>query len=114
MPWFFRNVDGIFWWNLTDDGVLTTRRRALGENLPSTGLIDGDYREKPAYRALDRLINREWRTTVDAQTDAAGCVHFHGYNGSYAMEIDGRRSRLHLSGETGETQQTGVVSAAER
>lgn len=109
-----RNVDGIFWWNLTDDGVLTTRRRALGENLPSTGLIDGDYREKPAYRALDRLINREWRTTVDAQTDAAGCVHFHGYNGSYAMEIDGRRSRLHLSGETGETQQTVVVSAAER
>ena len=75
------------------------------------------YREGLAYfqarAGRDIAQNRTGDFTVTV-TDAAGCVHFHGYNGSYAMEIDGRRSRLHLSGETGETQQTVVVSAAER
>ncbi len=100
-----RNVNGIFWWNLTDDGVLCTKRKASGENLPSTGLIDGEYREKAAYREIDRLINKEWRTEVTLTSDKNGKVTFRGFNGTYDLTCGTDTATVHLSGETNETEQ---------
>ena len=97
-----KSVDGLFWWNLTDDGIAPTKRKALGENLPSQGLIDGDYREKPAYKAIDRLINSEWRTNVTLTTDKDGKVSFNGFNGEYEAVIGDKKYSVHLSGEKGE------------
>ncbi len=79
-------MTGITWWNLPDDGVLTTKRKAGDENLPSTGLLDGKYEEKPAYKALCRLINSEWRTdeTVAAQS---GIARFNGFYGDYRLTV---------------------------
>lgn len=77
------SVTGLTWWNLPDDGVLTTKRVAGNENIPSTGLIDGNYNEKLAYKTLDRLINREWRTDVTVETNEQGIARFRGFYGTY-------------------------------
>lgn len=99
-------VNGIFWWNLTDDGILTTKRKAAGENLPSQGLLGENFREKEAYREIDRLINREWRTDVTGVTDPNEQVSFHGYNGTYEWQAADQTGELHFSSETGKTRQT--------
>lgn len=99
-------MSGVFWWNLTDDGVMVTRRKALGENMATQGLIDREYREKAAYKELDRLINREWRTDVTLTTDQDGKITFNGFNGEYEAIFGDETLSVHLSGETGETQKT--------
>ena len=86
------SVTGITWWNMPDDGVLTTKRVAGNENLPSTGLLDGDYNEKPAYRVLSRLINDEWTTSL--KTSARdGVALFRGFFGTYEITV-------HVGGRT--------------
>ena len=81
------NINGIFWWNLDDNGILTAQKRAaLGENLPYGGLVR-DGRPKPAYQALDRLVNKEWRTSGSAVTQN-GQVDFRGFYGSYAITVE--------------------------
>lgn len=60
--------------------------RFAGENLPSQGLLGENFREKEAYREIDRLINREWRTDVTGVTDPNGQVSFHGYNSTYERQ----------------------------
>ncbi|MCI8388010.1 MAG: hypothetical protein HFE63_06035 [Clostridiales bacterium] len=93
-------LSGITWWNLPDDGVLTTKRKAGDENLPSTGLIDGDYNEKLAYKTLDRLINTEWRTDEVINT-SNGIASFKGFYGKYDIKVtvggEVVTKRLHLS-----------------
>ncbi len=89
-------VNGIFWWNLPDDGILTTKRKAMGENLPSTGLIDGNWQEKEAYHAIDTLINKDWRTDVTLTTDENGQISFRGFHGTYEITIGGQKEKVHL------------------
>lgn len=79
-------VEGIVTWGLDDE-------RAW---LPGVGLIDRNNLPKPAFRALDSLINREWRTIVSAKTDANGQVNFRGFYGGYNIDVTtsgGRSSR---------------------
>jgi GH35 family endo-1,4-beta-xylanase len=71
------------------------------------GLVDADYAPKPVFRRLEKLINGEWRTAVDARTDAAGQVAFRGYYGRYAVTLregDGavRAFTVSLSKKTGQ------------
>ena len=81
------NVNGIFWWNLDDNGILTTKNRdAIGENLPYGGLVR-DGRPKAAYKVLDNLVNKEWRTTGKALTQN-GKVSFRGFYGRYTVTIE--------------------------
>ncbi|MFR7855573.1 MAG: 1,4-beta-xylanase, partial [Acutalibacteraceae bacterium] len=65
-------------------------------------LIDEDHREKPAYKAINRLINNEWRTNVTLTTDGDGKVRFNGFNGEYEAVISGKKQLIHLSSENGE------------
>ncbi len=95
-------LTGLTWWNLPDDGILTTKRKAGDENLPSAGLIAGDYHEKKAYKELDRLINTEWKTNADLKTES-GRVKFRGFYGRYEVTVrmDGYEvtKDMHLSRE---------------
>ena len=77
--WFGRkHVDSIVWWNLADN-------TAFGdENLFHSGLIRNDCSEKPVYRVLDELINKEWRTNLTAE--ANGSFSFMGFYGDYEVE----------------------------
>ena len=68
---------GITWWNTVDGGGVK------GEPLVS-GLFTTDLKHKPAYDALDDLINREWKTKTTAKA-AGGKVSFRGFKGRYRL-----------------------------
>ena len=79
---------GIVYWNLPDGAAWKNEGKA------KAGLLDEELREKPAYQALDRLINHQWRTTVSARTDAQGEARFRGFFGKYAIRVTtGERSQ---------------------
>ena len=69
---------GITWWNTVDGAGVA------GEPLVS-GLFTREMEKKPAYDALDELINREWRTTLDVAAGADGTVAFRGFKGRYRL-----------------------------
>jgi endo-1,4-beta-xylanase len=91
-----KNVEGLVWWNLPDDGILTQIRTT--ENLPSTGLLDGNYKEKEAYWVLDDLINNQWRTELKLLCQEKSYVSFRAFYGMYDIYVNGRLNRqIHLS-----------------
>jgi GH35 family endo-1,4-beta-xylanase len=77
--WFGRkHVDSIVWWNLVDN-------TAFGdENRFHAGLLRNDCSEKPIFRVMDDLINKEWRTNLTATTDQR--LYFTGFYGDYEIE----------------------------
>jgi endo-1,4-beta-xylanase len=68
-------VVSINWWGFSDRNIW----------LPGGGLVDEDYRPKPAYKMLDKLINQTWRTETFAQTDDRGILSFRGFWGKYEI-----------------------------
>ena len=81
-----KSVTGLTWWNMPDDGILVTKRKAGAENLPSAGLIDFDYNEKKAYKALKKLIKEEWTTNV-TENAHGGVFKFNGFFGDYTLTV---------------------------
>lgn len=80
--WFsVPGMAGITWWNLGDGTALASEQEAQG------GLLDADLNPKPAYRALDQLINRDWTTRAETHTDTAGRSALRGFFGTYQVEI---------------------------
>jgi GH35 family endo-1,4-beta-xylanase len=75
-------VEAIVTWGLDDE-------RAW---LPGIGLISRDGRPKPAYTALDHLINQEWKTRLDGRTDSDGRFRFRGFYGDYRIELAGKQA----------------------
>ena len=77
--WFSgEKVMGITWWNTVD---------GCGKrNEPSiSGILTRDMKEKPAYQALDELINKEWKTSVEVQPDKDGNISWRGFKGKYRI-----------------------------
>jgi len=76
---------GITWWNTVDGGGVK------GEPLVS-GLFTEDLQKKPAYLALDELINREWKTRLEVKVKGQErTVSFRGFRGRYRLSWkDGR------------------------
>ena len=80
-------MDSIVWWNLSD-------KAAIGEeNAFYAGLLREDCSEKPAYKALDELINKEWHTKIEV--NASRRLNFAGFYGDYDIEAecDGKKFR---------------------
>lgn len=76
--WFAApKMAGITWWNLGDGTAVK------GENEAKGGLLDAELKPKAAYRALDQLINKQWKTRAEVQTDAQGRAKFRGFHGTY-------------------------------
>ncbi len=71
-------VEAIVWWSVTDAGAW---RGSAG------GLVDENMEPKPVYQALNRLINREWRTSEELEADAQGQVSFRGFHGDYCATV---------------------------
>ncbi len=79
--WFsIKGMAGITWWNLVDKTAYGNEGQALG------GLVDETLQPKPAYQALDRLINQEWKTEYTGKTDADGRLVFRGFAGNYQIK----------------------------
>ena len=78
-------VASISWWDLSD--------AFAWQNAPG-GLLRADLSPKPAYEALDRLINHLWRTDAAERTDAEGRIAVRAFFGSYRITARAdRRSR---------------------
>lgn len=76
-------VASINWWGFSDRNIW----------LPGGGLVDGEYRPKPVYTMLDKLINETWTTRTTLQTDRDGVLRFRGFYGKYLLTVrtpDGR------------------------
>jgi GH35 family endo-1,4-beta-xylanase len=78
-------VDAIVWWNLADVGAW---RGSAG------GLLDTAMKPKPAYKALDELINHQWRTSLEGKTNEDGRVSLHGFYGEYRLSLTHEGNRL--------------------
>ena len=84
------NITGITWWNVVDGGG------APGE--PSySGLYDKRMRKKPVYETLDRLINREWKTSLTTTSNAQGVVRFRGFKGHYRATWINKNGKIEIS-----------------
>ncbi len=85
--WFAtRNMKSIVWWNLVDGyAAYAPRGSEDGENMFGGGLVRFDMTKKPAYEALDRLINKEWKTNITTSV-SGGEYDFHGFYGEYEIE----------------------------
>ena len=71
------NCAGLTLWNYTD------RYAWLGAPV---GILRQDGRPKPSFERLDHLINHQWRTRGDFQTDAQGCVKIdRAFAGAYSI-----------------------------
>ena len=80
--WFSTpNMAGITWWNLGDGTAFEEENKAMG------GLIDEEMNPKPAYLALDKLINHEWKTNESLTTDSNGDIRFRGFHGKYLIKV---------------------------
>lgn len=76
--WFsWPSIYRITFWNIVD---YTYHRESL-----SSGLFTKDMKKKAAYHMLDRLINREWRTRLEAVADGQGRISFRGFRGRYRL-----------------------------
>jgi hypothetical protein len=74
---------GITWWNLGDGTAFEEENKAMG------GLLDEEMNPKPAYKALNRLINHEWKTNEKLKSDSTGKIRFRGFYGKYLIRISG-------------------------
>ena len=91
--WFAApQMAGITWWNLGDGTAVK------GENEAQGGLLDAEFKPKPAYAALDQLINHDWRTQATLTTDAQGRAMLRGFHGTYTVTFEqgGKTKQLTL------------------
>lgn len=88
--WFsLEKMNGITWWNLVDDCG------ALDETTIS-GIFTRDMQPKPAYFALDDLINHEWKTELSVKASKDGSISFRGFKGNYRISWTDRKGREHV------------------
>ena len=78
-------VVSIVFWGLSDRGVW----------LPGGGLVTEQYRPKPIYNRLRKLIHEQWRTRLETSTDSSGSVRFRGFYGDYLVRLQTPDGRFH-------------------
>ena len=105
--WFSHpSMEQIIYWNLVDGYAYVENptpeairwsqgNMSIGENVYYGGLFRFDMTPKPAYYALDNLINKKWHTELNLILNDEGCVNFRGFYGDYEIEIikDGKTIR---------------------
>jgi GH35 family endo-1,4-beta-xylanase len=85
-------VVSINYWGLSDRNIW----------IEGAGLADAEYRPKPVFHALKKLIKEQWMTLpIIAYTDQAGQVSFSGFYGEYEVLLQrpGKQfwsQRIHL------------------
>ena len=82
-----RSVASINWWGLSDRYIWAER--------PGGGLIDENYRPKPAYTKIRQLIKDEWMTKTSARTAEDGSIDFRGFYGDYKITLKTSQEGVH-------------------
>ena len=87
--WFsLPGMSTITYWNLMDGVHWKNEGDCRG------CLLDVNMKEKPVYQALYQLIQRQWKTSLEAQTDDNGEIAFRGFCGEYDLTADTENARL--------------------
>lgn len=82
--WFsYKNAAAITYWRTIDNPEKYVRDR---DEPYFAGVLYPDATKKPAYFALDDLINGEWKTRLELKPDKNGLVKFRGFKGEYKIE----------------------------
>ncbi len=93
-------MEAILYWNLVDGyaAFAEPNNMSQGENVYYGGLLRSDMSEKPAYKALRKLIHEEWNTSETVCT-RGGVIPFRGFYGDYEIEVcrNDRKSILPFS-----------------
>lgn len=76
-------IRGVLQWNLCDGRAWYNEGDACG------GIVDEFMRKKPAYFALEHLLNREWKTVQAHPADETGRFEFTGFRGKYEITVEG-------------------------
>lgn len=86
--WFATpNMKSIVWWNLVDGYAAgAPQGTGEGENRYGGGLLRYDMSEKPAYRVIDELINKTWRTGYDGICGEE--LSLRGFYGDYEITVE--------------------------
>lgn len=74
-------VEAIIWWNVPDGTAVA------GEDKWNGGLVNRDFSPKPAYTALNELINREWKTRLTQPLVGGKPITFRGFYGDYVVRV---------------------------
>lgn len=100
--WFSeKNVKSIVWWNLIDGfAYVNPKKPSWNEDYYGGGLLNHDFSEKPAYKAIKRLINEEWHTEFDSETDEAGIVSAEVFKGKYDITVNGKLFKAEVNDKT--------------
>ena len=95
--WFATpQMKSIVWWNAVDGyAAYAPRNTWEGENYYGGGLLRYDMSEKPSYRVLDELINREWKTNLESEV-FGNEYSFKGFYGEYEIIADGKKYNVKL------------------
>ncbi len=89
--WFsIKPIMGITWWNVVDGCG------APGESsLP--GLFTRKMEAKPAFDALNNLINTEWKTKQTIQLPKDKTIKFRGFKGKYRITWTDNKGKVQVS-----------------
>ena len=81
-------MEAIIYWNLVDGYAAFAPQvdMTAGENKYFGGLLRFDMSEKPAFKALKKLIHEEWHTS-ETVTAKDGKIDFRGFFGDYKLTI---------------------------
>ena len=77
-------VSSIVYWNLGENCAIESGN-GWSEKKYKGGLIRDDFSERPSYRVLDRLINKEWHTEIEKEA-VEGSLWFKGFYGDYEIK----------------------------
>ncbi|MEI6051445.1 MAG: hypothetical protein WCQ44_01970 [Opitutaceae bacterium] len=66
--------------------------------------MNKDFSPKPVFKALDQLINYDWKIMIDAKSSIDVAVAFRGFGGEYsvAVKADGKTTTRIFSLKKGE------------
>ena len=83
-------VEGVMYWDLVDGNAPAGALGAMdqGWNAHYAGLLRFDMSEKPAFKMLKHLFQKEWHTEASMVTDENGCIGLRGFFGTYRLQIE--------------------------
>lgn len=88
--WFsVEKIGSIVWWNLVDGYAYSNPDNPdWSEDYYGGGLLKNDFTPKPAFEAVNRLINKEWKTNLAGATEEHGNLAFCGFFGDYKIMVE--------------------------
>ncbi|MGM9609670.1 MAG: hypothetical protein ACI3XE_05565, partial [Eubacteriales bacterium] len=96
-PMFFsqKNMEAVVYWNVVDGyaAFAPMGDMTVGENTFAGGLLRFDMTEKPAWKTLDRLINKEWHTSLSLSVPG-NMTSFRGFYGDYRVKVTTENGRV--------------------